>query len=173
MLAVGGDHITNDISMGLRIPMTRAEKLKIEEGSVTLGNCAARRDDFAEGRLRVCRQGNRARDAEHDHSFAAARDLRAPQEEARGGTIHQLHRRGSFHYRRVQPAEWDRSSGRRNFRIARSRGPRPDDVWPDERFREPAIFRRDRADQVRSGRCRAIAGRRAGSAAYSARSSTE
>src|SRR6201988_1193108 len=39
VLAVGGDHITNDISMGLRIPMTRAEKLKTEEGSVTLGNC--------------------------------------------------------------------------------------------------------------------------------------
>jgi cell division protein FtsA len=39
VLAVGGDHITNDISMGLRIPMTRAEKLKVEEGSVTLGNC--------------------------------------------------------------------------------------------------------------------------------------
>ncbi len=38
VLAVGGDHITNDISMGLRIPMTRAEKLKIEEGSVILGN---------------------------------------------------------------------------------------------------------------------------------------
>lgn len=38
-LAVGGDHITNDISMGLRIPMTRAEKLKLEEGSCTLGNC--------------------------------------------------------------------------------------------------------------------------------------
>src|SRR5216110_1476039 len=38
-IAVGGDHITNDISMGLRIPMTRAEKLKIEEGSVILGNC--------------------------------------------------------------------------------------------------------------------------------------
>ncbi len=39
VIGVGGDHITNDISMGLRIPMTRAEKLKIEEGSVTLGNC--------------------------------------------------------------------------------------------------------------------------------------
>src|SRR5205823_3693771 len=38
-VGVGGDHITNDISMGLRIPMTRAEKLKIDEGSVTLGNC--------------------------------------------------------------------------------------------------------------------------------------
>ena len=38
-LAVGGDHITNDISMGLRIPMARAEKLKIDEGSVVLGNC--------------------------------------------------------------------------------------------------------------------------------------
>jgi cell division protein FtsA len=39
VLGVGGDHITNDISMGLRIPMARAEKLKIDEGSVTLGNC--------------------------------------------------------------------------------------------------------------------------------------
>jgi cell division protein FtsA len=39
VFAVGGDHITNDISMGLRIPMTRAEKLKVEEGSVVLGNC--------------------------------------------------------------------------------------------------------------------------------------
>jgi cell division protein FtsA len=38
-LAVGGDHITNDVSMGLRIPMARAEKLKIEEGSCVLGNC--------------------------------------------------------------------------------------------------------------------------------------
>ena len=38
-LAVGGDHITNDISMGLRIPMARAEKLKVEEGSCILGNC--------------------------------------------------------------------------------------------------------------------------------------
>jgi cell division protein FtsA len=37
-LAVGGDHITNDISMGLRIPMARAEKLKVEEGSCVLGN---------------------------------------------------------------------------------------------------------------------------------------
>jgi cell division protein FtsA len=39
VLAVGGDHITNDISMGLRIPMAKAEKLKTEEGSVILGNC--------------------------------------------------------------------------------------------------------------------------------------
>jgi len=39
ILAIGGDHITNDISMGLRIPMARAEKLKIEEGSCILGNC--------------------------------------------------------------------------------------------------------------------------------------
>jgi cell division protein FtsA len=37
-LAIGGDHITNDISLGLRIPMAKAEKLKIEEGSVVLGN---------------------------------------------------------------------------------------------------------------------------------------
>lgn len=37
VLAVGGDHITNDVSIGLRIPITRAEKLKVEEGSAVLG----------------------------------------------------------------------------------------------------------------------------------------
>jgi cell division protein FtsA len=37
VLAVGGDHISNDISLGLRIPLTRAEKLKVDEGSVKLG----------------------------------------------------------------------------------------------------------------------------------------
>lgn len=38
VLAVGGDHITNDICMGLRMPISRAEKLKVEEGSVLLGS---------------------------------------------------------------------------------------------------------------------------------------
>ncbi len=38
VLAVGGDHITNDIAMGLRIPTGNAERLKQEEGDVTLGN---------------------------------------------------------------------------------------------------------------------------------------
>lgn len=36
VLAIGGDHITNDISIGLRIPIARAERLKIEEGSADL-----------------------------------------------------------------------------------------------------------------------------------------
>lgn len=37
VIAIGGDHITNDLCIGLRIPITRAEKLKIEEGSAFLG----------------------------------------------------------------------------------------------------------------------------------------
>jgi len=36
-LPIGGDHITNDISLGLRIPMAKSEKLKVEEGSVVMG----------------------------------------------------------------------------------------------------------------------------------------
>lgn len=39
VLPLGGDHITNDISVGLRVPIGRAESLKIEEGSVMLGTC--------------------------------------------------------------------------------------------------------------------------------------
>lgn len=33
VLAVGGDHVTNDIAMGLKIPINRAERLKVEQGS--------------------------------------------------------------------------------------------------------------------------------------------
>jgi cell division protein FtsA len=35
VLALGGDHITNDISVGLKLPIARAEVLKIQEGSAT------------------------------------------------------------------------------------------------------------------------------------------
>ncbi len=37
VVGVGGDHLTNDISIGLKIPTARAERLKVEEGNVTLG----------------------------------------------------------------------------------------------------------------------------------------
>jgi cell division protein FtsA len=33
VLAVGGDHVTHDLAVGLKVPMSRAEQLKIEHGS--------------------------------------------------------------------------------------------------------------------------------------------
>jgi cell division protein FtsA len=36
VLAVGGDHISNDLAYGLKVPLSRAEKLKIEHGSALL-----------------------------------------------------------------------------------------------------------------------------------------
>jgi len=41
VIAIGGDHITNDLCIGLRIPIARAEKLKIEEGSAITENISA------------------------------------------------------------------------------------------------------------------------------------
>jgi len=74
-LGIGGDHSTNDISMGLRIPMARAEKLKIDEGSVILGNCLPGETVVLRMISRVRGQGSRTRDPEHHHSLASARDL--------------------------------------------------------------------------------------------------
>ncbi|MBM7624386.1 cell division protein FtsA [Sporohalobacter salinus] len=37
VLPVGGDHITNDIAVGLRTPITNAERIKIKEGSALAG----------------------------------------------------------------------------------------------------------------------------------------
>jgi cell division protein FtsA len=35
-LAVGGDHVSNDLAFGLKVPLSRAEKLKLEFGSALL-----------------------------------------------------------------------------------------------------------------------------------------
>lgn len=39
-IAVGGDHITNDVALGLSIPMAQADRLKMESGSATLDQAA-------------------------------------------------------------------------------------------------------------------------------------
>jgi len=36
VLAVGGDHLTNDLAYGLKVPMVRAEKLKLEQGCAVI-----------------------------------------------------------------------------------------------------------------------------------------
>ncbi|MGI8964888.1 MAG: cell division protein FtsA, partial [Limisphaerales bacterium] len=40
VLAVGGDHITHDLALGLKVPLGRAEQLKIEAGSALLNEAA-------------------------------------------------------------------------------------------------------------------------------------
>ena len=39
-IGVGGDHITNDLSMVLKIPLARAERLKVEHGSANVNHSA-------------------------------------------------------------------------------------------------------------------------------------
>jgi cell division protein FtsA len=36
VLAVGGDHISNDLAYGLKVPLSRAEQLKIEQGAASM-----------------------------------------------------------------------------------------------------------------------------------------
>ena len=36
VLAVGGDHVSNDLAYGLKVPLSRAEKLKLEYGSASV-----------------------------------------------------------------------------------------------------------------------------------------
>jgi cell division protein FtsA len=38
VLAVGGDHVSNDLAYGLKVPLSRAEQLKIEHGSALVAD---------------------------------------------------------------------------------------------------------------------------------------
>jgi len=40
VLAVGGDHVSNDLAYGLKVPLSRAEKLKIEHGAALVTEAA-------------------------------------------------------------------------------------------------------------------------------------
>jgi len=40
VLAVGGDHVSNDLAYGLKVPLSRAEKLKLEHGSAVVDDAA-------------------------------------------------------------------------------------------------------------------------------------
>ncbi len=40
VLAVGGDHVSNDLAFGLKVPLSRAEKLKLEHGSALIAESA-------------------------------------------------------------------------------------------------------------------------------------
>jgi cell division protein FtsA len=40
VLAVGGDHVSNDLAFGLKVPLSRAEKLKIEFGAAIVTDAA-------------------------------------------------------------------------------------------------------------------------------------
>ena len=40
VLAVAGDHVSNDLAYGLKVPLSRAEKLKLEHGSATVMEAA-------------------------------------------------------------------------------------------------------------------------------------
>ena len=40
VLAVGGDHVSNDLAYGLKVPLSRAEKLKIEYGAAQVSDSA-------------------------------------------------------------------------------------------------------------------------------------
>lgn len=52
VVAVGGDHLTNDISMGLRINLNEAEKLKLEAGSACVDSANAGKDLVVESQDR-------------------------------------------------------------------------------------------------------------------------
>jgi cell division protein FtsA len=43
VLAVGGDHVSNDLAYGLKVPLSRAEKLKLEHGAARVDPAAKNR----------------------------------------------------------------------------------------------------------------------------------
>ena len=117
--------------MGLRIPMARAEKLKMEEGSVILGNCLP-----GETVLLKDDSGFAGKEIERETlntiiHLRLRETLRAAQAQARRRIVHQLHRRRNFHHRRLQPSHGIDHLAERDFRNAGARFACANDVRPN------------------------------------------
>ena len=72
VLAVGGDHVSNDLAFGLKVPLSRAEKLKIEYGAAHRHRRGERPDHQPHQRTRPRTQAHQRR-ASPAHHVAAAR----------------------------------------------------------------------------------------------------
>ena len=75
VVAVGGDHFTNDIAVGLRMPIPDAEKLKRRSGCALTALVAERRDDGGGQHRRPTRAHDAAPGAVGDPAAAGRRDL--------------------------------------------------------------------------------------------------
>ena len=148
-IGIGGDHLTNDLSIGLRIPMARAEKLKIEEGSALLGESSPGERVVLERRDGLRRQGGGARDAQYHHPHAAARDLRAAAARAGAARFSPVSRGWRAADRRLLAHRRRGSAGGGSVRAAGAPHARAYHVRRDLGFRESAAFHGHRAHQVR------------------------
>ena len=149
-LAVGGDHITNDISMGLRIPMARAEKLKIEEGSCVLGNCLPGemillKDDSGFAGKEIERETlNTIIHLRLREAFELLK--RRLEEEPYLGYLGRRH----FHYWRLQSSERNRSSRDGDFRNTGQPDARAGGLGCDVRSGKSSVLHCNWLGQVRA-----------------------
>jgi len=67
--AVGGDHVTNDVSIGLKLPLRQAEKMKVEHGSISRRSVAVSRTIHLKGEV-----GFAEREVESSQLCAIMRD---------------------------------------------------------------------------------------------------
>ncbi len=71
VLAVGGDHVSNDLAYGLKVPLGRAEQLKIEHGSAFVDD-GRRPDPHASPTSSACRSKSINLETSAPHHVAAA-----------------------------------------------------------------------------------------------------
>ena len=112
VLAVGGDHVSNDLAYGLKVPLSRAEQLKIEHGSSFLEEADKGPDDHHPERTRPAAQDRQPRTPAPHHVAAAGGDFPAHRPGPRAGRGAGLSARGRFPLRRRRAHPADRQAGR-------------------------------------------------------------
>ncbi len=75
VLAVGGDHVSNDLAYGLKVPLSRAEKLKLEHGSALVDEALKGQTITHHQRTRPAAQDRQRRTSAAHHVAAAGGDF--------------------------------------------------------------------------------------------------
>ena len=113
VLAVGGDHVSNDLAYGLKVPLARAEQLKIDHGSAVIDPEAGDREiDLSDDSLIPGRQVNLGH-MQKIMSMRLAGDLRADRQGHWPGGIDRVPPRGGGALRRrcAHPAHHPTGAG--------------------------------------------------------------
>ena len=103
VLAVGGDHVSNDLAYGLKVPLSRAERLKIEHGSALLQEEDKKPDHHHQQRTGHAAESHQSREPAPDHVAPARGNFSAHCPGPRTGRHPQLPARPGVSVRRRSP----------------------------------------------------------------------
>ena len=149
VLALGGDHVSNDLGHGLKVPLSRAEKLKLEHGSALVDEAMKGRTLTITNELGLPLKTINVEHLQRIMSLRLEEIFQIIASDLENAGLDGLSARGNFSLRRLRACAADREARRANFPDAGFARPDQFHQRPEIRARPAGICHGNRPGKIR------------------------